>query len=441
MLTRLHRLAATGLGRRLAVATLSSGAVWVAGTLATFAVGLVLARGLGPAGYGLYGTAVAVVTLLAVPGQLGLPLLATREVSAAAARGRQDEVAALGRWFTAAVLVASLLLSLLLWLAARAVSPTLRPALAASAGLLPALTLSALVAGLLRGRGRVVASQTIDVLIRPLAFVALLLALPAPLYAPSAIGAQSIAAGMTALVGLVLFFRRLPSPAPTDRMRVRAWIGASLPMTFMEAMRTLEGTYAVLVTSAIASIADAGILRVALASVVVAVLPVSIQNIVVGPFLAAAHEAGDRRQLARIVAGSTLFMTTSVAAVTLALAALGGWLLPLAFGSDFAGAYWPLLLLSANQLLAAATGPGAMLLSMTGHERAVARAFALSVMAAIAAALVLTPAFGALGAAASTLVATAVRGLMLNRRARSLLGIKPSVLGAGVLLGADHKSR
>ena len=81
MLTHLRALSQSELGRRLSVATASGGAIWALGTLATFGVGLILARSLGPEGYGIYGTVIAIVAILAVPGQLGLPILATREVA------------------------------------------------------------------------------------------------------------------------------------------------------------------------------------------------------------------------------------------------------------------------------------------------------------------------------------------------------------------------
>jgi O-antigen/teichoic acid export membrane protein len=435
MLTRLRGLTQSSLGQRLAMATMTSGAVWAAGTLATLCVGVVLARQLGPGGYGIYGTAIALVTLLAVPAQLGLPLLATREVSAARVRGRADEVAALAWWFALTVGIASLLLATALWICADALplAPSLKPALTVAAILLPALALSALATGLLRGQERVVTSQLLDVLVRPLAFLTALLVWSHPLGAPGAIGAQTLAAvGITA-IGFALFYVRLPRAAGRSPPRLRAWTAAALPMTLLEAMRALEGSYGVLLASYATSITDAGLLRVAMACSAVVSVPISLQNIVVGPFLAGAHAAGERQRLARIVAGSTIFMTVSVGAATLAAAVAGRWMLPVAFGADFVGAYWPLLVLSCNQLLAAALGPSVMLLSMTGHERVVARAFVASVMAAVATGLVLTPLFGAVGAAASILVATIVRAGILNRFARRTLGIKPSLLGTASL--------
>jgi O-antigen/teichoic acid export membrane protein len=437
MLTRLRGLLQSDFGRRLALATVSSGAIWAAGTLATFGVGVILARSLGPTGYGIYGTAIAVVTLLAVPAQCGLPLLAMREVPIVRVRGTPSEAAAMGWAFTGTVAGLALVLGAGLWLTAGVLplAAALRPALSAAAWLLPPLALSALAAGLLRGQERVLASQALDVLARPLAFAALLLAWTQPIGAGQAIAAQAAAASAIGIAGLYLFFRRLPRGSGGTQLRWRAWAAAALPMTLLELLRVLDGSYAVLVASYSASLSDAGLLRVAMASALVVTAPISLQNIVVGPFLAGAHAAGDMQRLARIISGSTLFMTVSVVVVTAVLALAGQWLLPLAFGAGFAGAYWPLLVLCLNQLLTAAFGNGAMLLAMTGQERVVVRALALSVAVAVPAALLLTPVFGVIGTAAATLIATAIRGLLLNRAAVRMLGIDPSVMGAAGTLG------
>lgn len=54
--------------------------------LASFGLGVQLARGLGVQGYGYYGLALSIMTIAGVPGELGLSKLVTREVSMAVAR-------------------------------------------------------------------------------------------------------------------------------------------------------------------------------------------------------------------------------------------------------------------------------------------------------------------------------------------------------------------
>lgn len=441
-MTQLRALARSDLGRRLAVATVTSGIVWASGTMATFAVGVVLARWLGPTGYGVYGSAIAIVTLLAVPAQLGLPLLATREVSATRGRGTSAEVAAIGWWFTGLVVVASTALALALWLfkGLLPLDPAIRSAIPAVSILLPALALSGLAAGLLRGQERVVTSQFLDVLLRPLAFLAALLAWSHPLGSTQALGAQVLATMFIAVLGFFLFFRRLPMRISGGAGRLRGWTAAALPMALMEAMRAIEGGYAVLIAGHAASIADAGLLRVAIASSILVSLPISLQSIVTGPFLARAHADDEPERLGRIVAASTVFMSAMVACALLVLAVIGQWAIPFAFGQAFAPAYAPLMILGANHLLAALIGPSVMLLSMTGDERIVARAYIVSVLSAVVAAFLMTPMFGVAGTAASMLVATAIRGVMLNRHAHRVLGIEPSLWGAAKVFAGLHAS-
>lgn len=413
------------------MATASGGAIWALGTLATFLVGLILARSLGPAGYGVYGTVVGIVAILAVLAQLGLPILATREVSRARAQGSLGEAAAIGWHFVAVVAAASLALAFSLWIAAKVFpfEPVIAATLAAASPLLPALALGTLVIGLLRGREMIIGSQLLDVLARPLAFAALLLAWPG-LGVGSAISAQTIVATGIALAGFMLFLWGLPAN-PARRLRGRRiLLAAALPMTLFEAMRVLEGNYAVLLTSALSDTIDAGLLRVAIACSAAVSVPISLQNIVMAPFLAGAHAAGEAQRLALLTAGSTVFASVAVGVAVIAVVLLGRWALPLAFGRPFAAAYWPFVVLSLNQLLYALLGPGVLLLSMTGHEQAVARAFVISVSVAILAGIPLTVLYGANGAAASMFVATALRAILLNRHSRRTLGIAPSILGS-----------
>jgi hypothetical protein len=75
------------LGRKLIGATVGSAGVRLAGMAVTFLVGVQLARYLGPAGYGIYGSVMAVVTLLAVAARNLRPQKRARsEHSAAPAR-------------------------------------------------------------------------------------------------------------------------------------------------------------------------------------------------------------------------------------------------------------------------------------------------------------------------------------------------------------------
>lgn len=81
-------LSGGGLGPVLIKAVTGSGFIRVVGMGFGFLVGIQLARGLGPSGYGIYGLVMAFISILAVPVEFGIPSLLTREVAANLARSR-----------------------------------------------------------------------------------------------------------------------------------------------------------------------------------------------------------------------------------------------------------------------------------------------------------------------------------------------------------------
>ncbi len=81
------RLAREGnLGASLLKAAAGTAGLKVAFTGIGFLVSIALARGLGPGGYGVYSYVMALVALLVIPSELGMPALMTREVAVTNAR-------------------------------------------------------------------------------------------------------------------------------------------------------------------------------------------------------------------------------------------------------------------------------------------------------------------------------------------------------------------
>lgn len=425
------------LAHRLVGATIGSSGVWAAGTLVTFAIGVLLARPLGPEGYGVYGTALAIVSLLGVPATLGLPLLATREIAAAQARGDGAALAGHRRWFPWLVLATSASTAALLLVALAVlgdiVAPPVRAALACSAMLVPGLALCALGSAMLRGLGEVVAGQALDVLARPLLFLGGLAALrlSAQALTPErAVLVQGVASALAAIGGFWWLARRWRAEVrhAAPRRALRRWSASAWPLAMTDGFRVLEGSYGVLLVSALATTQEAGLLRVALASLALCVAPISLQNLIVAPYLAEAHAQGRTAQVQRIAVGAALFMALTVGAMCLALALLGPWLLPALFGAGFAPAYLPLVLLALGQFATGAAGPGVTLLAMLHAEKEAARAFAASTLLGIAGVALVAPAAGAAGAAAAMLAASLVRVALVRRAVWHHAGIAISVL-------------
>jgi O-antigen/teichoic acid export membrane protein len=119
------------------------------------------------------------------------------------------------------------------------------------------------------------------------------------------------------------------------------------------------------------------------------------------------------------------------AAVAIAIAIAGYWVLGL-FGKGFAeAAYIPLLIILAGQCVAAMSGPTGFLMTMTRYERQASWFMALAAVLNVVFSVALIPAFGLIGAALATAfgsVAWNVSGLAF---VRTRLGVNPTVLPLG----------
>jgi len=94
------------------------------------------------------------------------------------------------------------------------------------------------------------------------------------------------------------------------------------------------------------------------------------------------------------------------------------------FGADFGVGYSALVLLAAGVVIQSVAAPGEDLLNMTGHERVSAVISIASVALNFALNLAFVPTYGVMGAASATVLAMAIRTLMLGIAARKQLGIE-----------------
>jgi len=112
----------------------------------------------------------------------------------------------------------------------------------------------------------------------------------------------------------------------------------------------------------------------------------------------------------------------SIPVVVLLLA--GGRVVLNAYGAAFRDAYPILAVLATGQVVGATMGIiSGFLLTMTGHERAASRMVVGTALFNLALTFVLTPAFGAVGAAAATVAAGFTRVGLLSWYARRYVGV------------------
>ena len=122
----------------------------------------------------------------------------------------------------------------------------------------------------------------------------------------------------------------------------------------------------------------------------------------------------------RALSAATILATASV----LAFAAFGSLLLGLLYGEEFRSGYWAFLILSVEAALASAAAILQQPYVVMNRAGAVAVMQCVSLAIAVPAIYVLTPRFGAIGAAAGLGSASAARLFMTHRAYRRLLGVR-----------------
>lgn len=428
---------ASGLGPFLIRSTAGSGAVQISGMLLTFLVGVQLARGLGVEGYGIYGIAMAIISLASVPGEYGLPRLVTRDVAAAAAGDERTKMFSVLRWADRAGLQIGLATALVLALLALALGGRSSPAATAilwGAPIVPLVALARIRGAALQGLHHIVRGQIPFLLFRPLAFAILLFAMFSLLPgagAPQAMALNAVTAAFAVVLGHHWLKSRLPARTAEPGLPATGRLKSALSMALADGLRLGHFQLAALLLGVLGSASAVGLFRLATSTIVVVALPITLVSMVAAPVVARLFAEGDNRRLQQLCTRSAQMMTVSVVMLTIPLVLWGEQLISFVFGADYAPAAPALLILAAGQVVTAAFGLNAGLLTMTGHEHRVTRAMLWGLLVGVALTVTLVPVWAEVGGSAATVGSLLVWNVLTWLDARRLVGIQTSIFATG----------
>jgi O-antigen/teichoic acid export membrane protein len=386
-------------------------------------VAIVLARTLGPHGYGIYALALSIVTLLAIPLQMGLPPLLVREV----AQYQQAQRWGLLRGLLAWTFRFSMFVSIVVGVVAASVAWVVRGSQEQlelvtflwAILLVSLLGIIGIQAAALVGLRRVVVGHIPDICARAGFLVLLMLAvqLVAELTPQSAMALNTIAAVVALGIGALLLWRALPSVMrqAAPEYGSSAWLRSLLPLCLTGGMHTILTQIDAVMLGLFGNAEDVGIYRAAAQAALLAGLPLIFMGTALAADIARLHAVGDSVALQRLMAWSGRLVLGVTAAVVLILVLVGDAILVTVFGEQFRPGYPVLALLSVGHLFGAALGPVALLLNMTGHERDTAYGSAIAAVVSIALNSMLIPFLGMVGAAVATTSAVVVWNIVLSR--------------------------
>jgi O-antigen/teichoic acid export membrane protein len=423
--THLLRGVAGSLGLTVATAALS------------FVNGVLLARLLGVASYGVYASAVAVVLLLSVPLTLGFDRLLVREVAASSPGAGWPLVRGMIVRAVQVVLPVSTAVALAIGLAAALTSESLAsdtlPVLWLALPMIPLLTMSALRHAVMVGLQRIVSAQVPDAIVRPGFYcIALILAIviAGTISAPAAMALNLLSISVAFGVGLFLLWRLIPTAMRSARpaFETRRWVREALPFALAATALTVMNQIDVVMVGSLAGAQQAGLYAVASRGAALALFGAMAVNVTLAPTVARLWAQGERTRLQGAVTRASRGAFLFALAVALILWLAGPQFL-LLFGQEFSAANQALAILAFAHLVDCGLGIGGLMLSMTGHQSLSLIAVASAVATRIVLDLLLIPMYGASGAAmAAVASATIFYGLAAVLAARRL-GIDVTPLG------------
>lgn len=411
----------------------------VINALLALSLAVALARALGPVGYGTYAYVFALVSVLAVPAQFGLPRLVIRETAEARVKEAWGLMRGVWRWSTAAAFTLSIALAtiaaLVAWVWADRFSSLQLATLWYGLVLVPLIALGNLRGAALQGLRRVVLGQLPEFVLRPGLFLILLFAvvgwMGGGFSSAQAMALHAFAAGTAFIIGAYLLWRYRPSQLKTEPVPVyetRRWVTAALPMALTAGMQQINKSTDIIMLGFFVAPEDVGAYRVAVQGALFVVFGLQVVAMFIAPYLAGLHASGDLIRLQRLVTlGARIAFLTSLPAV-LIFAIWGDTVIRLFFGAGYSAAHVPLVILGFGQLINAFFGHVGILLTMTGYERDTTRGVAIAAVLNISLNYALIPLMGLNGAAIASAAAFLVWNLLLWRDARRRLGVDSMAL-------------
>jgi O-antigen/teichoic acid export membrane protein len=398
-----------------------------------FALQVLLARLMELGAYGHYVTLWTWLIMLGSFGALGFSESSVRFLPRYRARGREQHVVAYWRFGLWAVVIGSSLIAgaagaLSLWLGDSGAPGVIAFYVALG---LPFLAIEYYLGGVCRSFGWVRMSTVAVYVVRPILIGAAVLALSCAGVAITlpVIGfviVAVLAAVSLMLVGIISW--RLKSGRVKFRLRRASpretlWLKASAPMLLVAGLEDILTYSDVLILSALMSPEDVSVYFAAARTLALANFVYFAMYTVSGRGFALALEDTDRSRLQETVLETTRITVWSTI-VALAVTLLAAPVFLLAFGPEFVGGFWIMLVLACGLLGRALAGQAAEVLVVTGRQKENiwlnAGVLAVSLLLTVS----LVPIFGVYGAALGNALALTLRSAAVIVIVRRALGLR-----------------
>lgn len=430
-----------GLRVQLARAGIGSLAVTVANIVLGLVLSVVLARTLGPEGYGNYAYVFALISILSIPAQFGLPRLVVRETAKTEVNKQWGLMRGIWRWSDTVASVLSLTLVIVslfvLWLMADRFSQVQLATFLWGLAMVPLIVLGTLRGAALQGLRCVVLAELPKATLRPGFLLLLILSFVwlggrEQLTAATAMGFHALAAGLAFLVGIWFLRRNRPTPlvaGPTPVYQKRLWFSSVLPLALAAGMLQINRYTDIVMLGYFMSAQDVGIYRIAVQGAWLTSFGLQVIGMFISPYFARLHEQKDIERLQHLATYSARIAVIVALPSFFIVCIWGNELIQLFFGYSYITGYTPLVILACGQLIHSFFGFVGIILNMSGYQRDMARGVAITAGINIVLNAALIPVFGMAGAAAATALTLVIFNIILWRDVHRRLNIDTTAIG------------
>lgn len=424
-------------GQRILLKKIAGGGmVRVLSLALTFFSSVLLARLLGVEDFGVYSYVLALISLLSIVPQAGIPTLLVRETAGKKIANDWGGIKGVWVWCNRYTIKASISCALLLMVLDLFgfFSGESRTVLLIGLPLIPLVSLSVARSAALRGLNFVIIGQLPESILKPLIMIVvagLCWCVLDVLTAGMAMVLNVVVCGISFFVGLMLLKKLAPREVRNvepENDESKRWKAALLPLAILGGAHTISSQTGIVLVGYYEGDVQTAHYKIAVSVAMLGASALQITNMVLSPYVVSAYSAQDENKLYNLTRLGSLTGLAFMLPVFGFFYLFGEGVLSVFYGEDFKGGYSSLVILLFGQLLNSFFGSTSLIMNMTGNEKQALKWILCSSLLVLMLTIFLVPLYGATGAAYAS-----VAGLLFWNAAfwlyiKAKIGVDSSIL-------------
>ncbi|MEG3755099.1 flippase [Psychromonas arctica] len=394
--------------------------------------GVIVARVLGPEGYGYYTFVLSTIIFAMIPSIAGLPPLLIREIAKYRIEKAHSLFVGILIWSKRHVMSISLIMTMIycyisLWIGKDS----------------SMIMLMLIGSALISFKGLIIRHEAILNGLQHPALALLPMAIFAPLTFLVIISISYYFYDVSLDVEYLLYFqiivhilalvlsgylvRRIRSHRSSKVIALfekKHWYKALMPFTMLTLIGAMSGELATILLGILSGGTAVGYFKVAIQAVSMFALGLDSVNKVTAPKIASLYNQGDFVEMQRLLKSSVRISVLSSLPFALLLIVFGKLFVTLLFGETYLPAYNLILILCLGQIFNVGMGSVGLVMNMTGHERRTLRTDLIVLFVSLVLLISLIPLYGAMGAAITVTIAMIVWNIIMAIDVYRLTGLK-----------------